>query len=191
VNEPYEIDPAEIPEPDPSIYELTVKELDLNALPDEPEEVSELVEGLTATVTSLSGAAAVKIARGQSGVAESGGEDCGVPHERYVKHFGANLGPLPWCAFFVSWCFDKAGRRPPWRNPGYVGSVREWAQANGHIVGRPGHGDMFGLGDHHMGLVAGADPDKGQIYTIEGNYSDRVGARLMNYKAEGAWFARL
>jgi hypothetical protein len=187
----YEVNIKEIRPPDPAIYDLTVEEVEDAALPDTPDDQDRLMEELAASVQSLVGDAAVRIARGQNGVAESGGEDCGTPHTRYVRYFGASLPPLPWCAFFVSWSFAQAGERPPWRNPGYVGSVYEWAKSNGRLVTTPAHGDMFGLGNHHMGLVAGANPGARQIYTVEGNYSDRVGSRLMNYASEGAWFARL
>lgn len=194
----YEISIEEIPTPDDSIYEGTIEEIAVEDLPDleaaiemQSEDGQGGVEtlGLRAARSAI-GHQAVLIARGQAGVAESGAANCGVPHKRYTRYFGSNLPCLPWCAFFVSWSFAQAGRRPPWRNPGYVGSFHEWARANGRLVSRPAHGDIFGLKDmSHTGLVAGANPGKGQIFTIEGNYSNRVGSRLMS--TGGLWFARL
>jgi hypothetical protein len=177
----------EIPEPDPAAFALPGREISPEELPalEEPDGARRLV-----TEAAAAGDAAVRIARGQSDVHESGGPNGGLPHERYVQYFGRNLPPLPWCAFFVSWCFAQAGYRPPWRNPGYVGSVHEWAAGHGRLVQQPAHGDMFGFGDSHMGLVVGANPGAGQIYTIEGNYGDRVASRLLNYRGTGIWFAR-
>lgn len=187
----FELDPSEIPEPDPAAFELPGEEIAVEDLPaEEPPEAPEGEREMLLAPASAAGAAAVRIARGQAGVHESGGANAGVPHDRYVRYFGAGLPPLPWCAFFVSWCFAQAGYRPPWRNPGYVGSVLEWARNHGRVVSVPAHGDMFGFGVTHMGLVVGANPTHGQIYTIEGNYSDRVGSRLINYRGTGIWFAR-
>jgi len=129
----------------------------------------------------------------QRGVAETG-EDRGVPLERYVRYFIPRSGPLPWCAFFVSWAFDTTGDRNlkvAWGNAGYVGSIRDWAGRTKRLVAVPQHGDIFGVGDQHTGLGAGANPEKGAIWTIEGNYSDRVAQRLINYRPAGLWFARL
>jgi len=190
----YDVQIDEIERPGDSIYEGTVEEIAVEDLP-EPQALEEAKaedaladEGVAAQ--SAIGAKAVQIARGQAGVVESGGEDCGVPLERYTRHFGKGLQHLPWCAFFVSWAFDEAGQRPPWRNPGSVRSIHEWAQAQGRLVSQPAHGDIFGRNDmEHTGLVAGANPAAGQIFTIEGNYSDKVGSRLMS--TGGLWFARL
>jgi hypothetical protein len=159
------------------------------------EEVDlDSVEGLEESMAesaALQGPAAVQVARGQVGVQEAGGEDRGVPYERYVRYFGAGIPPSPWCAFFVSWCFAQSDFRPPWSNPGYVPTIHSWAQANGKLVNTPAHGDLFGLGGDHIGFVAGANPSQKQIYTCEGNYSDKVGSRLVAYASAGLWFARV
>lgn len=114
------------------------------------------------------------------------------PLTRYVRYFQAGLGPLPWCAFFVSWAWDQASdqnRRVPWGNPGYVGSVRGWAGKVGRLVSTPIHGDLFGVGDNHMGIVVGSDPRKRILYTTEGNYSGKVAG--VSRPWGGLWFARL
>ena len=145
---------------------------------------------------SNAGHRTVQRAYTQRGVVESGGNNAGVPLQRYTRWFRYNSGPLPWCAFFVSWCLDtgEAGNRNkkvPWDNPGYVGSVYQWARGNGRLVNTPVHGDIFGSGDQHMGLVVGAKPQAGIIFTIEGNAPDRVRQVSRNYRTDKLWFARL
>jgi hypothetical protein len=143
---------------------------------------------LAAAATSP-GAAALEVACGQLGVAETGGENRGVPYERYVRFFGAGLPPSPWCAFFVSWCFVQAGFEVPWANPGYVPSVEEWAQAHGRLVEEPRRGDLFGLGGDHMGFVLA--PGGGASFTTcEGNCRNRVLSRRLARDEPGIWFAR-
>lgn len=158
---------------------------DMEAVPDP--------EGKTAILGLAShGHRAVKQALTQRGVRESGGEDGGVPHQRYVRYFLPNAGRLPWCAYFVSWCFDTTGdrnHRMPWSNAGYVGSIHDWARANGQVVKVPQHGDIFGVGTQHTGLVAGSDPQRRIVWTIEGNYGDAVSQRNLGFG--GLWFARM
>lgn len=179
-------------------YEISIAELE--SMPEPSEEVRSLGEEIElpasgdseefqAAATGAHGPAAVAIARGQLGVCESGGVNRGTPYERYVKYFGSGLPPSRWCAFFVSWCFAQSGFRPPWSNPGYVPSIRSWAQANGKLVSAPAHGDLFGVGGEHIGFVAGANAAQKQIFTCEGNYSDKVGSRLVGYGSGGFWFA--
>ncbi|MFI9815639.1 C40 family peptidase [Saccharothrix variisporea] len=135
--------------------------------------------------SSAIGLRMVQIAESQRGVRESGGEDRGVPWERYVRPFG--VGPAPWCAFFVSWCYwQTTTQRPPWSNPGYVPSVYAWAQAAGRLTRAPQRGDMFGTGGAHMGLVSARLRD-GQILSIEGNWGDAVMAVRRPISAH--WFA--
>ncbi len=147
-------------------------------------------------ILSMAGHRTVQRAYTQRGVVESGGPNRGVPLQRYVRHFWRESAPQPWCAFFVSWCLDTSvvgnrNKRVPWSNPGYVGSVYEWARNNRRLVQTPAHGDMFGSGDTHMGLVVGANPKTGTFFTIEGNHGDRVAQVGRNYRRSGFWFARL
>jgi hypothetical protein len=125
----------------------------------------------------------------RGGVCESG-DNGGVPHQRYVRWFG-NHGPEPWCAFFVSWCWDNAtdrNRRTPWDNPGYVPSVHSWAAQHGKLVSRPQSGDVFGVGGEHMGWVWSAGGS--EIVTIEGNTSSGC-VRSNRRSTQGLWFARI
>jgi hypothetical protein len=126
-------------------------------------------------------------------VAESPlGSNAGVPLERYTRWFSPGSGPQPWCAYFVSWCLDRASdsnRRVPWTYPGAVQSIHQWASGAGRLVRRPLHGDIFGLGSEHCGLVAGASADGATIWTVEGNYDDRVSS--VSRRSANLWFARL
>lgn len=141
-----------------------------------------------------SAVAMTRLARDQyrAGVAESPpGSNNGVPFTRYVRWFG-NLPPSPWCAFFVSWCLDQVtdrNRRMPWANPGYVPSVHQWAAGSGRLVSRPEHGDLFGIGGEHMGIVSASDERHKTIFSVEGNFSDRVACNTRKWS--GLWFARI
>lgn len=166
-------------------FELTLVPMeDLLAATDRAEGSEDL---------SARGPAAVRQALTQRGVRETGGAQRGIPLTRYVRYFIPGSGPLPWCAFFVSWCFDTTGdgnHKVAWGNAGYVGSIRDWAGRESRLVTVPRHGDIFGIGTQHTGLVAGANPDKGVIWTIEGNYGDAVAQRTITYRSAGLWFAR-
>jgi hypothetical protein len=125
----------------------------------------------------------------RAGVCEQG-ENGGVPHQRYVRWFG-NYPPSPWCAYFVSWCWDNAtdrNRRTPWDTPGAVRSVHTWASQHGKLVSRPQAGDVFGVGSDHMGWVWSAGG--GEIVTIEGNTSSGC-VRSHRRPTSGLWFARI
>lgn len=123
------------------------------------------------------------------GVCETG-DNGGVPHTRYVTWFGDHPRS-PWCAYFVSWCWDNAtdrNRRTPWDNPGYVPSVHDWAARHGKLVGRPRTGDVFGVGGQHMGWVWSAGGS--EIVTVEGNTSSGC-VRSLRRSVSGLWFARI
>lgn len=146
--------------------------------------------GLT---TLHAGMLQIAIGQYRQGVVEQPlGSNRGVPLTRYVQWFAPRSGPVPWCAYFVSWCLDRAtdsNRRVPWTNPGYVGSVKAWAAGAGRLVSRPQQGDIFGLSDQHIGIVNNASAGAGQITTIEGNFSDKVAA--VRRSTSGLWFARI
>lgn len=167
------------PRPRPPTGDETEIEL-ADLLDDDHEQYRALVAG------SAVGQRMVQIGLSQRGVAESGGTNRGVPFDRYVRPFGYRT-PIPWCACFVSWCYwQTTGVKPPWDNPAYVGSVHNWARAHRKLVTAPSQGDMFGLGDDHMGMVA-ARLRNGRILTIEGNWGDRVLSQQR--PIAGAWFA--
>jgi hypothetical protein len=170
-------------EPDPRVFEQSV-DLDPELIEhwhrlatriDDPQEIAAL-EGAAG---SRHGAAAVALARREAGT---------VGGAKYQKYFGEPAGTA-WCALFVSWAVDMTGNhdhKVPWGNPASVSAVESWARAKRRLVKRPLHGDMFGIGGEHMGLVAGASPDGS---SIEGNWSNRVLSQTR--RSAGLWFARL
>jgi hypothetical protein len=193
-----DLPPHLFPEPDQSnddgiLGEWT--EADLTATRNRPNQLA--VSG-----TAL-GAAAVARARTQLGVAESPpGSNCGVPHQRYTLWIApAGTACVAWCAYFVGWAFDTSSQgnsdhRAPWGTSGYVPWIYNWARSNKKLVTTPAHGDVFFLNPtdaqhSHMGLVAGADPQQGIIYTCEGNWGDRVIGQGRNYHTGNYAFARI
>lgn len=104
---------------------------------------------------------------------------------------GSNRGPridlytapdlgIPWCAAFASWCFAKAESGSPFGRILSALKMRDWAVANGRVLGAgalPQAGDVFVIlrGDlhGHVGIVAGLTPEA-RIYTIEGNSGNAV-----------------
>lgn len=125
----------------------------------------------------------------QGGVCEEG-TNGGVPLTRYVKWFGAGLPASPWCAFFVSWCWDNAtdrNHKTPWDNPGWVPSIHAWAKAHGKLIDRPEQGALFGVRGEHIGWVL--TPGGSSFTTIEGNASGCV--RSYRRNTSGLWMARI
>jgi hypothetical protein len=205
-----DVPPDRIPEPSDRISEGVVADPDPaeRAFADEVE--AQLAEPTRSDVelsafapARVLGSAAVENARTQLGVHEEPpGTNCGPPHERYVVWIaGRGTRCVPWCAYFVGWAFDTSSagdhnHKAPWGNSGYVPYIYEWCRSHGKLVSTPAHGDVFLLNPtdpvhSHMGLVAGADPKKGLIYTCEGNWSDRVLSQLRNYHQGAYAFARL
>ncbi|HEX4307204.1 MAG TPA: CHAP domain-containing protein [Solirubrobacterales bacterium] len=122
---------------------------------------------------SVSGAAIVRIARSQLGVAE---EPIGSNCTKY--------GPCEeWCALFVAWVWqhagiEMAGGTAPYS---YSGEIGEWAAAHGGRVLAPGAspspGDavLFGRGPNDSAHVAIVESVFGEeITTIDGNFADQV-----------------
>lgn len=133
----------------------------------------------------------VAIAAGQVGVAESGANS-GTPLTRYVRWFVPGSGPVPWCAYFVSWCWDRAtdsNHRVPWSNPGYCGSIIDWANRTGRRVGRPRRGDIYVYNNaSHCGIVESVGTNS--FTSIDGNWGDRV-SRQPGRSFTGYTFVRL
>jgi hypothetical protein len=156
-----------------------------------PREAARLVEGaadeLSKRVSGVGHAVVLK-AKTQLGVREAPpGSNRGVPLQRYVRWFAPGATPVPWCAHFASWCFDQVtdrNRDVPWQSAGVVRAVRLWRPH----VRVPVHGDFFGVGDQHMGVVWDVDATARTIKTIEGNYSDAVVAVERSWP--GLWFVR-
>ena len=134
---------------------------------------------------------AVRVAAGEVGVRERRGDNRGARINTYRR---ATTGPgerawvpEPWCADFVSWAWRRAGVPIGFdgRGSDYVPELVAWARLtrrwhwarDGY---RPQPGDLIvfkngGSMRGHIGMVAKVR--NGTVYTIEGNYSDRVGRR--------------
>jgi hypothetical protein len=104
-------------------------------------------------------------------------------YHRAVKHASADQ---VWCTIFVSWVARKAGY--PLGSVGQgvwdVQRLFEWGREEGFYFRkgtrrvRPGDIAMHGYG--HAGIVAKVTKD-GQIYTVDGNWSDTVRYQPLPY----------
>ena len=95
-----------------------------------------------------------------------------------------------WCACFVSWCYNQAGKSEP-RFAGCQSQGVPWFQSRGQWGARgyeniaPGDAIFFdwdgdGSADH-VGLVIGTDGER--VYTVEGNSGDacKIKSYPVNY----------
>lgn len=120
----------------------------------------------------------VQIAISQIGVAEPAGgpDNTGTPLARYVRWFNPTSGPQAWCAFFASYCWDRAtdsNHQVPW-SPGSTALVYDWARRNTRLVSRPQRGDFYVYADfRHMGIVEYVSTGTA-FRSIDGNWSNRV-----------------
>ncbi len=104
-------------------------------------------------------------------------------YTKYHRDLGARYG-LPWCAYFVLWCFQTTGMDSyplsgacdTWQD--YYASMGAYASAGSYS---PKAGDVAffdwdydGEADH-IGIVE--SNNGGDVTTIEGNHSDEVGRR--------------
>jgi peptidoglycan hydrolase-like protein with peptidoglycan-binding domain len=114
---------------------------------------------------------ALKVAKDNLGVAES------PPGSNKVK-FSAWYGLVgPWCAMFVSYCYDTQGSGAFVKGSrySYVGAITAAARAGGRglaIVRDPKPGDIVCWGDYHTGLFEGWTASG--FSSIEGNYANKV-----------------
>lgn len=116
-------------------------------------------------------ASVIEIAVGEAGYIETK-----TNRTKYGKWFG--MDGQPWCAQFVSWCFEKAGTGLPQAQStkGYASVRVGWLHAvrNKQLVWKPKAGDIFLIrtgtrGEGHTGIVVSIDDKTGVIHTIEGN----------------------
>lgn len=131
---------------------------------------------------------ALETARTQLGVKEN---PAGSNWSPVIRHYLESAGlyypkppGAPWCAAFVCWCYEKAGKKLTFPNRASVGYFEKWAEAHGLIVDRPFRGDVVCYrfdGDDwpdHIGIVEKVlalrwqgKTFAGLIQTIEGNTS--------------------
>ena len=99
---------------------------------------------------------------------------------------------VEWCACFVSWCYNQAGKSEP-RFAGCQSQGVPWFQSRGQWGARgyeniaPGDAIFFdwdgdGSADH-VGLVIGTDGER--VYTVEGNSGDAC--KIKSYPVNYAW----
>ena len=113
------------------------------------------------------------------------------------KWFGLNH--QPWCAMFVSYCFNQAGLVNLVAAQGPKGFAScnagaKWFAKNGQIVpvgqAQPGDIVFFNFDadpttTEHVGIVYANDPVKGQMVTFEGNTAGDVKGSQAN--GDGAY----
>ncbi len=108
----------------------------------------------------------------------------------YWSWYGFN-SRVEWCACFVSWCYNQAGKSEP-RFAGCQSQGVPWFQSHGQWGGRgyaniaPGDAiffdwDLDGSADH-VGIVIGTDGSR--VYTVEGNSGDacKIKSYDLNYQ---------
>lgn len=131
----------------------------------------------------------LEAAQSQIGVIERTGRNDGIPAERYMRG-----DELAWCAAFVLWAFDAAGK-PLYSSARMYYALRNvqrmeeamnargvWYGPNLHGVVEPGDIIFFGnrVGSdpgagRHVGIVESVTATG--VHTVEGNVSDGVRRR--------------
>ena len=99
---------------------------------------------------------------------------------------------VEWCACFVSWCYNQAGKSEPrfagceWQGVPWFQSHGQWG-ARGYENIAPGDAiffdwDLDGSADH-VGIVVGTDGSR--VYTVEGNSGDacKIKSYDLNYQS--------
>ena len=99
---------------------------------------------------------------------------------------------VEWCACFVSWCYNQAGKSEPrfagceWQGVPWFQSHGQWG-ARGYENIAPGDAiffdwDLDGTADH-VGIVVGTDGSR--VYTVEGNSGDacKIKSYDLNYQS--------
>ena len=108
----------------------------------------------------------------------------------YWSWYGFN-SRVEWCACFVSWCYNQAGKSEPrfagceWQGVPWFQSRGQWG-ARGYENIAPGDAiffdwDLDGVADH-VGLVLGRDGSR--VYTVEGNSGNacKIKSYDLNYQ---------
>ena len=142
----------------------------------------------------------VEVAKTQIGYHEGSLEGTTSGSNNYTKYnvwngkisgYGSNGYGYAWCHAFVSWCANQAGigtdiiPKTAGTSTGrsfFVnqGTYRQSAANGGNYVPQSGDIIYYGSGSSpsHVGIVSSCDG--GTVYTIEGNYSNKVGTRAIS-----------
>jgi hypothetical protein len=126
--------------------------------------------------TGDAGLAALQVAESQVGVTEQppGSNDGPQIAEYRTATQGAYAG-APWCAYFVSWCANRAGAPigDHGQGLGSVAEITDWARSTGRLTQTPAPGELILFGTEHVGIVKSVNAD-GSLTTVEGNASNGV-----------------
>lgn len=138
----------------------------------------------------------VRIALGEVGVREVGGNNLGPEIRNYQKSTWLEPGPWPWCAAFTAWVLNEVLRMPAGsaylsrrgndgpeafrcRDASAFGWLK-WAGQRGlimfdehHPTLLPQEGDFVVYDFSHIGIVTGFDPINNAVRTVEGNTNGR------------------
>lgn len=140
-------------------------------------------------------------AKSQVGVSEvPPGSNWGPQVSQYLKAAGFS-SPEPWCASFVTWCYNKAGKKVTFPDPALVQNWDNWAQAHGEVVTRPFRGDLVTFDWNndkwydHIGIVEKVLAIRPfHVYwfrSIEGNSGDKVSRCWHWSNRQGTKFIRI
>lgn len=135
------------------------------------------------TKTSLDTGSVVSIAKSLVGKKESGGQNCGPEINDIIEFgFGNNncSSSQPWCAAFVRYVFDKAGK-PLGTKTNLALGLKDYFKDNYVFYTaeqriKPQPGDLYfkeRTGGGHVGIVVEVNED-GSIVTVDGNSSNQV-----------------
>lgn len=126
----------------------------------------------------IQSSAVVAAAKAELGYREGHNND-----NKYARHLVPSLNHQPWCAIFVSWCFDAAHATQlidgqyTWGFAGCTDAQRRFRKAGMHVpkrLAKPGdivffNFDSVDVTAEHVGIVIGRVA--GGLLTIEGNTS--------------------
>jgi hypothetical protein len=115
----------------------------------------------------------------------------------YCKPVGVG-GTPPWCVYFLAWCWREvtgtSHPHAPWENVtfkgfGHTREVHDWAQQHGKLAQRPLSGMLYGIEDgfEHTGLILGANARTLDLWTINGNWGNRVATQSWKHVGGRRW----
>ena len=135
----------------------------------------------------------LEVALAELGTRERTGRNDG-PVTKYMPKWATAKG-LPWCAWYVGWCWREATGDYLWgRHWGGVWDLYDQAHKRGQLregCGIAAPGDVFVLlhgkdtrqrSAGHTGYLLRVDLELGQCVTVEGNYRNGVGCAVRSLR---------